>query len=141
MARPTLRIAFLHLAPVPGDLIQNRRAIETAVARAAQTGATWILTPELAICGYTFADTLGTDWIESQPDQWVSGLCQLATRLRITLFLSHPERDRKTDTLYNSLFVISRTDVSSDPIVRSTRSVSGQKPGRPREIVLYRFPF
>ena len=107
MARPTLRIAFLHLAPVSGDLIQNRRAIETAVARAAQTGATWILTPELAICGYTFADTLGTDWIESQPDQWVSGLCQLATRLRITLFLSHPERDRKTDTLYNSLFVIS----------------------------------
>jgi omega-amidase len=106
MARPTLRIAFLHLAPVPGDLIQNRRAIETAIIRAAQTGATWILTPELAICGYTFSDTLGTDWIEPQPDQWVSTLCQLTARLRITLFLSHPERDRKTDTLYNSLFVI-----------------------------------
>ena len=106
MARPTLRVAFLHLAPVPGDLIQNRRAIETAIIRAAQTGATWILTPELAICGYTFADTLGTDWIEPQPDQWVSTLCQLTARLRITLFLSHPERDRKTDTLYNSLFVI-----------------------------------
>ena len=106
MARPTLRIAFLHLAPVPGDLIQNRRAIETAITRAAHTGATWIITPELAVCGYTFADTLGTDWIEPQPDQWVSTLCQLTTRLRITLFLSHPERDRKTETLYNSLFVI-----------------------------------
>jgi predicted amidohydrolase len=106
MARSTLRIAFLHLAPVPGDLIQNRRAIETAIIRAAQTGATWIITPELAVCGYTFADTLGTDWIEPQPDQWVSTLCRLAARLRVTLFLSHPERDRKTDTLYNSLFVI-----------------------------------
>ena len=106
MARPTLRIAFLHLAPVPGDLVQNRRAIEAAVARAAQTGATWILTPELAVCGYTFADTLGTDWIEPQPDQWVSTLCRLAARLHVTLFLSHPERDRKTDSLHNSLFVI-----------------------------------
>jgi len=106
MARSTLHVAFLHLAPVPGDLIQNRRAIETAITRAAQTGATWILTPELAICGYTFADTLGTDWIEPQPDRWVSTLCRLATRLRVTLFLSHPERDRKTNTLYNSLFVI-----------------------------------
>jgi omega-amidase len=106
MARSTLRIAFLHLAPVPGDLIQNRRAIETAIIRAAQAGATWIITPELAVCGYTFADTLGTDWIEPQPDQWVSTLCRLAVRLRVTLFLSHPERDRKTDTLYNSLFVI-----------------------------------
>jgi predicted amidohydrolase len=36
----------------------------------------------------------------------VSTLCQLTARVRITLFLSHPERDRKTDTLYNSLFVI-----------------------------------
>jgi predicted amidohydrolase len=106
MARPTLRIAFLHLAPVPGDLVHNRRAIETAIVRAAQQGATWIITPELAICGYTFADTLGTDWIEPQPDQWVSSLCRLMAQLRVTLFLSHPERDSKTDTLYNSLFVI-----------------------------------
>lgn len=106
MARPTFRIAFLHLAPTPGDLLNNRRAIEIAVTHAARQGATWIITPELAVCGYSFADTLGTDWIEPQPDQWVSTLCRLAARLRITLFLSHPERDRKTNTLYNSLFVI-----------------------------------
>lgn len=106
MARPTLRIAFLHLALVPGELIQNRRAIETAITRAAQSGASWIITPEIAVCGYTFADTLGTDWVEPQPDQWVSTLCRLTARLRITLFLSHPEQDLKTETLNNSLFVI-----------------------------------
>ena len=104
--RLPLRIAFLHLAPVPGDLALNRRAIEAGISRAAQQGASWVLTPELAVCGYTFSDTLGTEWIDPQPDQWVSGLCSLATRLRITLFLSHPERDRKTHKLYNSLFVI-----------------------------------
>lgn len=104
--QPTLRIAFLHLAPVPGELAANRRAIETAITRAAQQGAAWILTPELAVCGYSFTDRLGTHWIEPQPDKWVSGLCGLAARLRVTLFLSHPERDRKTEKLYNSLFVI-----------------------------------
>jgi predicted amidohydrolase len=106
MTRPTLRIAFLHLAPVSGNLIQNRRAIEIAINRAAQTGATWIITPELAVCGYTFADTLGTEWIEPQPDQWVSTLCRLTARLQVTLFLSHPERDRHTESLFNSLFII-----------------------------------
>ena len=59
MARPTLRIAFLHLAPVPGDLNHNRHAIETAITRAAHTDATWIITPELSVCGYTFADKIG----------------------------------------------------------------------------------
>lgn len=106
MIRPTFRMAFLHLAPVPGDLAANRRAIETAVVRAAQQGAMWILTPELAVCGYTFADTLGTSWIQPQPDPWVSGLCQQIARLQVTVFLSHPERDHKTDRLYNSLLVI-----------------------------------
>ena len=48
MAGSILRIAFLHLAPVPGDLAGNRRLIETAVLQAAQAGAAWVLTPELA---------------------------------------------------------------------------------------------
>ena len=125
MARPTLHIAFLHLAPIPGDLIKNRRAIENAITRAAQKGATWIITPELSVCGYTFADTLGTDWIEPQPDQWVSSLCRLAARLRVTLFLSHPERDRKTDTLYNSLFVIT----ADNGIVGSHRKINTLRVG------------
>lgn len=104
--RPVLRIAFLHLAPRPGDLAHNRRLIETAVARAAEQDATWIITPELCLTGYTFADRLGTDWILPQPDPWMADLCRLADRLRVTLFLSHPERDRESGKLYNSLFVI-----------------------------------
>lgn len=102
----TLRIALLHLAPVPGDLPHNRRLIETAVTTAAGLGATWIVTPELSICGYSFADTIGTDWIVPQPDLWMTHMCQLAGRLRVTVFLSHPERDRQSQKLYNSVFVI-----------------------------------
>lgn len=106
MITAVLRIALLHLAPMPGDLDANRRTIEAAIARAAQQGAKWIVTPELAVCGYTFADRLGIDWIQPQPDPWVSTLCRLIARLRVTVFLSHPDRDRTTNKLYNSLFVI-----------------------------------
>src|SRR5262245_5382246 len=46
----TLRIALLHLAPLPGDLTYNRQLVETAVTTAAGLGASWIVTPELCIC-------------------------------------------------------------------------------------------
>ncbi|MBI3604002.1 MAG: carbon-nitrogen hydrolase family protein [Nitrospirae bacterium] len=103
---PALHIALLHLAPLPGDLTHNRRLVETAVTRAAGLGATWIITPELCLTGYTFADRIGTDWILPQPDPWMTHMCRLAAQLRVTLFLSHPERDRRSGKLYNSLFVI-----------------------------------
>jgi predicted amidohydrolase len=64
------------------------------------------MTPELAVCGYTFTDRIGTDWITPQPDPWMLTVCRLAARHRVTLFLSHPERDRRTRLLHNSLFVI-----------------------------------
>ena len=95
MATPSLRIAFLHLAPIPGDLAGNRRLIETATMQAAQAGAAWILTPELAVCGYSFVDRIGTDWIAPQPDEWMTQIGRLAARLRITLFLSVPEQDQR----------------------------------------------
>lgn len=104
-SRP-LRIAFLHLAPRPGDLAHNRRLIERGITAAADLGAAWVLTPELGVCGYTFADRIGTGWIHPQPDGWVRGLCRLAARRRLTLFLSHPERDPRSGRLYNSLFAI-----------------------------------
>lgn len=106
MAGSILRIAFLHLAPVPGDLTGNRRLIETAIMQAAQAGAAWILTPELAVCGYSFAGRIGTGWISPQPDEWTALMSRLASRLQITLFLSQPEQDPRTQLLHNSLFVI-----------------------------------
>jgi len=106
MQTPALRIALLHLAPLPGDLTHNRRLIEKAVTTAAGLGATWIITPELCVCGYQFADRIGTDWISPQPDPWMMSFCQLVAKLQVTVFLSHPERDRQTAKLHNTVFVI-----------------------------------
>jgi len=103
-----LRIALLHLAPVPGDLEGNRNALMSAIEGAVQAGATWIITPELAVCGYTFVDQLGTNWIVPQPDGWMTQVCQLAARHRVTVFLASPERDSESGRLHNSVFVIGK---------------------------------
>ena len=107
MPTETMHIALLHLAPVSADVNGNRRLIERAITKAADAGAAWIITPELAVCGYTFADRIGTDWIVSPPDPWITTVRRLAARRRVTVFLSHPERDGRSNTLYNTLFVIS----------------------------------
>ena len=100
MADIRLRIAFLHLAPIPGALAKNRHLIAHAITKAACLGAAWIITPELAVGGYTFADTLGTDWIAPQPDPWMEKVRLFAARKRVAIFLSHPERDPQSGRLY-----------------------------------------
>jgi predicted amidohydrolase len=102
----SLRIALLHLAPVPAAVADNRNLLEEAIVAAARAGADWIVTPELATTGYTFADQIGTDWILPQPDPWMTRICRLTARLQVTLFLTSPERDRDGKTLYNTVFVI-----------------------------------
>ncbi|MFO0775827.1 MAG: carbon-nitrogen hydrolase family protein [Nitrospiraceae bacterium] len=106
---PPKRIAFLHLAPTPGDVPGNQWMIERGIERALAAGATWILTPELARCGYGFASLIGTDWIAPQPDDWMTRLLRMTAQHRATLLLSTPERDRQSNHLYNSLFVLGPT--------------------------------
>jgi omega-amidase len=104
-----LRIAFLHLAPKAGEIAHNQRLIEQAITVAANAGATWILTPELVTTGYTFADVIGTDWIEVQPDAWLQRICGLARLHSIAVFMGHVERDETSNTLHNSVFTITPT--------------------------------
>ena len=80
MTTRPLRVALAHLAPIPADLAHNRHLVEAALIAAARAGAHWIVTPELVISGYTFADSIGTEWIVPQPDPWMTTLCQLAAR-------------------------------------------------------------
>lgn len=102
-----MRIALLHLAPIPGALEQNRRLVEAALTSAADAGADWVVTPELVTTGYEFTEHIGADWIESQPDAWVRGVADLARERAIVVFLSVPERFGAN--LYNSMLAIDRT--------------------------------
>ena len=100
----TGRVALLHLSVVPGAIERNRSVLEEAVKHAAASGAQWIITPELATCGLQFARTIGTDWIEPQPDPWMKRFCLLVRGLKRTVFIGCPERD--SGRLYNSVFAI-----------------------------------
>jgi N-carbamoylputrescine amidase len=104
-----LRISLLHLAPVLGDVENNRRLVESAVKVAADLGSDWAVTPELCIPGYLFADKIGTDWILPQPDPWMDDFCRLVKQLSMTVFLAHPERDAESGDMFNTVFVIDRT--------------------------------
>lgn len=141
MPTPTLRIALLHLAPIPDDLTRNRRLVETAVTTAAILGATWIITPELIVTGYTFANSIGTDWILPQPDPWMTHMSRLVARLRVTLFLSYPEQDRRSRKLYNSLFAIAADGTIVGTHRKFTHCKWDRKPGRAQERRLSPFRF
>ena len=101
-----LRVAMLHLAPELADVAHNRGLAEQGLARAAALGAQWVITPELFITGYKFAEMIGTDWILPQPDEWMQTFCGRVRELGLTVFLSHPERDPDGDLMYNTVFVI-----------------------------------
>jgi len=103
-----LRIGLLHCAPGLGALAENRALIERGIEGAARHGASWVLTPELAVCGYGFAAVTGTEWILPQPDAWMMDVAARARRLGISVFLGCPERDPDTGRLHNSLFAIDR---------------------------------
>ena len=102
----TLRISFLHIAPVTNDIDHNRKLVEHGIKVAADQGARWVVTPELCIPGYLFMKTIGTAWILPQPDSWMDRFRGLVKEYCLTVFLSHPERDPASDKMYNSVFVI-----------------------------------
>ncbi len=101
-----MRIAFLHIAPVTGDIEHNRRLIEQGVDAASSAGAQWAITPELCVSGYLFLKSIGTGWIQPQPDGWMTGFRDFVRARNLTVFLSHPELDPSSGRMFNSVFVI-----------------------------------
>lgn len=104
----SLRIGLLHLAPTTGALDANRALIERATLKAAEMGADWVISGELVVCGYHFEPLIGTDWITTQPGEWMAHFAHLSRSLGVVSFLSHPERDAATGKLFNTMFVLGR---------------------------------
>ncbi|MCE1239702.1 MAG: adenosylcobinamide amidohydrolase [Azonexaceae bacterium] len=103
-----LRIALLHLDPVPGDIAGNRARIEAGIRAAARQGADWVVTPELAETGYNFVKRVGTGWIAPFPDAWMHTLAAIARDNGIALFVGFAEREKGSGTLHNSVAAIDR---------------------------------
>ena len=118
-----LRVSFLHMEPELGNIQHNRNLVELGIQAAADQGSDWLITPELCIPGYLFERHIGTEWIQVQPDEWMTNLCQTVKNNQITLFLSHPERDPISGSLFNSVFVLH----SSGDIIGKHRKIKTLK--------------
>jgi N-carbamoylputrescine amidase len=101
-----VRLAFLHLDLSGGPEDANLTVLQRAISLAADRGANWIITPEIAVQGYFFAEKTGVPRIPVQPDHSLRGIMQLVVRHRQTLLLGCAEQDAATGKYYNSCLAI-----------------------------------
>ncbi len=101
-----MRAALLHLDVSGGPERANLTALQRAIRLAAAEGAILIVTPEIAVQGYFFAEKTGVAQIPLQPDRSLQEVIQLVVRHQLTLFLGCAERDAETGSLHNSCLVI-----------------------------------
>ena len=101
-----MKIALLHLDLSGGPEETNLRKLSHAIGVAAEQGASWIITPEMAVQGYFFTQKEKTIQIPVQPGPSLQALGQLAVRYGLTLFLGCAEQDAETGKYYNSCLVM-----------------------------------
>lgn len=101
-----MKVALLHLNLSGGPEEANIQALSRAVCLAAEQGANWVITPEMAVQGYFFALKGQLPWIPVQPAAALSEIRQLVIQNRLTLFLGCGEQDEETGKCYNSCLVM-----------------------------------
>jgi N-carbamoylputrescine amidase len=101
-----MKVALLHLDLSGGPQDANLAMLQQALGLAAGEGANWVVTPEMALQGYFFAEKNSHLQIPVQPDDSLGPVIQLVIRHRLTLFLGCAERDAETGKCYNSCLVI-----------------------------------
>ncbi|WP_418791895.1 carbon-nitrogen hydrolase family protein [Phosphitispora sp. TUW77] len=104
-----MKIALLHLDLSGGPEKQNITVLSHAINLAAEQGANWIITPEMALQGYFFSNMDKSAEPPVQPSESMQVLCQLAARHKITIFLGCAEKDAVTGKCYNSCLVLGPT--------------------------------
>jgi predicted amidohydrolase len=100
------RVAFLHLDLSGGPEEANIAALQSGIRLAAERGADWIITPEMAVQGYFFAEKTGAPQVPVQPHRSLHDMVRLVARHRLTLLLGCAEQDADTGKHHNSCLAI-----------------------------------
>ncbi len=104
-----IRIAIAQINCIVGDVRANIEKILQYAQQAKNAGATLLIAPELALCGYPPEDLLFREDFNHACDQ---GLAQLAAQIsNITLIIGHPHR--QDGKLYNAASVIENGKVQA----------------------------
>ena len=96
-----MKIALCHLELSCGPQERNLQILEQAVRIAAEQGADWVLTPEMAVQGYYFYRIDENAVVVPQPSPELELCCEYG----ITLFLGCGEYDAACDKNFNSCLV------------------------------------
>jgi len=97
-----MKIALAQMNCIVGDIAGNANKILDFANRAHQNGASLLITPELALCGYPPEDLLFRDDFNAACENALKHLCQSLPA--ITLLVGHPHSH--DDKLYNAASVI-----------------------------------
>ena len=100
-----MKIALCHLELSCGPQERNLQILEQAVRIAAEQGADWVLTPEVAVQGYYFYRIDENAVVVPQPSLELEPLRKLCCEYGITLFLGCGEYDAACDKSFNSCLV------------------------------------
>ena len=84
-----MKIALCHLELSCGPQERNLQILEQAVRIAAEQGADWVLTPEMAVQGYYFYRIDENAVVVPQPSPELEPLRKLCCEYGITLFDDH----------------------------------------------------
>lgn len=76
MPRPRIKIALGQLDPIVGDFAGNRQKLLKAYEWAAKSGARFVMTPELSLCGYPPHDLLERPEFFERTDESLKILCE-----------------------------------------------------------------
>ena len=101
-----MKIACLHFDLSGGPEERNISKLCAGIVQAAEQGASWIITPEMAVQGYFFTQMGRPYTIYSQPSDATRVFQALAKKYGVTIFLGSAERDEDDGHDYNACLVI-----------------------------------
>jgi predicted amidohydrolase len=105
--KESLRAALLHAAIVPKEKEYNLARLLAMAEEAARQGARLIVTPELALSGYSFSSRAEmAPLAETVPGPATERFSEMARRHEVYLVFGLAERDSVTGLLYNAAVLI-----------------------------------
>jgi 5-aminopentanamidase len=108
---PVTLVAACQIAPVVGDVVENRARVRAAVEEAGEQAADLVVLPELAQSGYVFTDLQEARSMAEHVDgPTVREWADLSRRLQMVLVAGFCERGRDGH-LFNSCVLIDHGDV------------------------------
>ena len=101
-----LKIAFIHFAVVYKKSEQNKAELLRKMYQAGESGARIIITPEMAVSGYSFKDRSDiADFVEEENGAFAEEVGALAERFGCYICVGLALRHQKTDGYCNSALV------------------------------------